>query len=158
MEVKTKGTTTILGSSRKPIKAPFVVLTDGREKHPYTFQGLRADASQGGGPLTVHWEWAHLEQGDYSIQGYADSVAIERKSLEDLYSTLGQHRERFQNEMERLAALEFAALVVESDWKSIIFQPPRRSRLNPKTVWRTCLSWTIRYGVPWFTVKNRRRS
>src|SRR5690606_30941828 len=81
--------------------------------------------------------------------------AIERKSLADLYSTLGQHRERFEAEIERLSYFDFAAVVIEAPWRSILLEAPERSKLEPKTISRTCFAWTQRYGVPWFTFENR---
>lgn len=106
--------------------------------------------------IDVAWDWQHLKSGDYSLRGYEERVAIERKSLADLFSTFGQHRDRFQRELERLAELDFAALVVEADWPTIFRSPPERSRLNPKTIWRSCVSWSVRYRVPWFNLPDRR--
>jgi DNA excision repair protein ERCC-4 len=142
--------------SSEPLTAPFEVLVDGREKHPYLFAGLRADARLAHRPLAVRWSWAHLPTGDYSLRGCEESVAIERKSMEDLYSTLGQHRDRFEAEHERMSKLDFAAVVIEASWGRIIHRPPERSRLDPKTVYRTAIAWSIRYRVPWFTCESRR--
>lgn len=139
-----------------PIACPFRVAIDQREKAPYHFAGLKADARHKRAPLDVSTEWAHLLTGDYSIVGHEERIAIERKSLEDLYSTLGQHRERFERAHERMAELEYAAVVVEASWDRILNDPPWRSQLRPKTVARTAMSWSIKYGVPWFTVDGRR--
>ena len=140
----------------EPIVAPFTVLVDGREKAPYRFTGLVADAAQQRRPLIVPTEWAHLETGDYTIRGHEDIVSVERKSLADLFSTLGQHRDRFEREHQRLAEIRCAAVVVEASWFDVLEMPPERSQLNPKTVWRTAISWSIRYGVPWVMAENRR--
>lgn len=83
-------------------------------------------------------------------------VAVERKSKEDLFSTLGQHRERFEAEHARLSALDFGAVVIEASWEEILERPPERSALNPKTIFRTCVAWSIRYRVPWFCLPGRR--
>lgn len=136
--------------------ASFTIQVDGREKQPYAFCGLHADAAQAHRPIVVRCAWAYLETGDYSIQGHEHEIAIERKSLADLYSTLGQHRERFEREHERLSHLDFAAVVIESTWDEILNSPPERSLLLPKTVFRTFCAWTVRYGVPWFTAGSRR--
>lgn len=140
----------------KPLPVPFAVVVDAREKAPYTFLGLRADSRSRYRPLWVQVVTAYLPTGDYSIQGLEHLVAVERKSLEDLYSTLGQNRERFEREHERLAALDFGAVVIEAEWSRIRRRPPERSLLHPKTITRTALSWSIRYRVPWFTVEDRR--
>jgi DNA excision repair protein ERCC-4 len=138
------------------LPCPFHVLVDGREKAPYTFQGIHADADKKHGLLAVATEWAHLRTGDYTILGMENLVTVERKSLEDLYSTLGQHRERFEDEHRRMAELASAAVIIEADWATILNDPPERSKLLPKAVFRTALSWMQRYGVPWMAMGSRR--
>jgi hypothetical protein len=147
----------------QPIEAaicPFNILVDGREKAPYRFDGLRTDAGQQHRPLVVTTEWCHLTTGDYTISGLEHLVCIERKSLTDLYSTLGQHRERFEREHQRMAAIVQrggrCCVVVESDWETAIHLPPPLSHLPPKVVLRTAVSWEVRYGVPWHFMPDRR--
>lgn len=135
---------------------PFTLIIDRREKHPYRFLGLRADAKFKNVPLAIPTAFGFLKSGDYSILGFEDRVAIERKSVVDLYSTLGQHRDRFQREHERMAALDFAAVVIEGSWDRVLNHPPEWSRLLPKTVYRTALAWQIRYGVHWIPCEDRR--
>jgi ERCC4-type nuclease len=147
---------------RKPektsITCPFTIVVDGREKAPYQFTGLTGDAGDNHLPILVAWQWAHLKTGDYSIEGLEHLVSVERKSLEDLYNTLGSHRDRFQAEHERLASYPQgrACVVVEASWDDILNRPPERSKLRPKTVLRTAISWSVRYGVPWVTAEDRR--
>lgn len=147
---------------RRPEKTsltcPFTVLVDGREKAPYQFTGILSDADLHHLPIIVPWEWAHLRTGDYSISGLEQSVSVERKSLDDLYNTLGSHRERFEAEHQRLAAYPTgrSCVVIEATWDDILNHPPERSRLRPKTVLRTAVSWQVRYGVPWVTAVDRR--
>lgn len=140
----------------QPHVVPFTVLVDGREKAPYKFHGLYADAKLGNVPLEIPVEWAHLPSGDYSIEGCEGLIAVERKSVEDLFSTLGQHRDRFEAEVARLAKLDSAAIVIEGSWARIMIDPPERSRLLPKTVLRTMIAWTQRYHVPWIPCEDRR--
>lgn len=139
-----------------PITVPFTVLVDSREKASYRFTGLRADAAQNRRDLIVPTQWVHLKTGDYSIKGLEGMVTVERKSLTDLFSTLGQHRERFEREHQRMTEMRAAMVVIESSWLAILHWPPERSKLNPKVVFRTAASWMVRYGVPWVTAENRR--
>ena len=138
------------------LTVPFTVLVDGREKAPYRFTGIDSDAKDGNRRLIVPTQWAHLKTGDYTIAGLEDVVAVERKSITDLFSTLGQHRKRFEAEHSRLAAFRRAVVVIEATWLEILHWPPGGSRLNPKTVFRTALSWHVRYGVPWIVAEDRR--
>jgi DNA excision repair protein ERCC-4 len=146
------------------ITAPFTVLIDGREKAPYRFTGIDSDARDGRRKIIVPTKWAHLKSGDYTVDGLQDIIAVERKSLKDLYGTLGQDRARFQAEHERMAKMQRAVVVIEASWFEIINMPPSfdyagemlQSKLPPKTVFRTALSWHVRYGVPWIVAEDRR--
>ena len=146
------------------ITAPFTVLIDGREKAPYRFTGIDSDARDGRRKIIVPTQWAHLKTGDYTVDGLQDIVAVERKSLADLFGTLGWNRNRFRAEHERMAKMQRAIVVIEASWFEIINMPPsferaglmRQSNLPPKTVFRTALSWHVRYGVPWIVAEDRR--
>lgn len=96
------------------------VVIDTREQRPFAFEGMKCDAADGGGPLTVPTLRGTLKSGDYSLKGYETRVAVERKSIEDLFGTLGQGRERFERELARLSLYRFAAVVVEADWRAIL--------------------------------------
>jgi ERCC4-type nuclease len=136
---------------------PAVVLIDSREQMPFRFTGLRADASDGRRPLAVTTRVETLPTGDYSLEGMSERVAVERKSLTDLFATLGQDRERFERELTRLAEMTFAAVVIEADWLKILKQPPDFSRLNPKTIFRSVIAWQQRFPkVHWWACPDRR--
>jgi DNA excision repair protein ERCC-4 len=135
---------------------PFTVVVDTREQRPYQFEGIRADANDGRRPLRVPVESVTLESGDYSVKGYEDLVAVERKSLDDLYGTLGQGRERFERELVRLNSMWYAAVMVEADWQTVLASPPERSQLNPLTVFRSVVAWQQRCPtVHWWFVPDR---
>ena len=53
------------------------ILIDTREQAPFTFQGYDVDP-----------EPATLPVGDYSLVGFEDRAAVERKSLDDLVGCL----------------------------------------------------------------------
>lgn len=105
------------------ITNPFTVAIDTREQHPYSFTKLRSDARQKHRPLSIPTLPSTLKSGDYSIIGHESQIAVERKSLEDLYSTLGQGRERFERELQRLQEMQFSAIVIEAGWNRILSKP-----------------------------------
>lgn len=121
-----------------PLPTTFVVICDTREARPFRFEGLFADAKDGNRPLLVRTERRGLASGDYSLAGYADRVAIERKSLADLLSTLGQERERFERELARLDQMEHALVVVEASWHQVLDLVP--SCLVDLAAWLDSLS------------------
>ena len=85
------------------------IIIDTREQRPLSFESLHI---RGVAKLdtVVH----KLDVGDYSIQGLEDKVFIERKSVQDLYGTLFQGRERFERELERAREHKYKYLVIES--------------------------------------------
>jgi hypothetical protein len=147
-------------TNRRPtiLECPFTVAIDTREQNPWTFTGFTSDASQGSKPLVIHTEAATLQSGDYSIRGLESEVAIERKSLADLYGTVSEHLRhrsefgrnvpsRFERELIRLSRMRFAAMVIEAGWSAICLNPPPHTRLTGKTVYRVLISWMVRYGI-----------
>lgn len=143
--------------SGQPLDLPFTVLVDQQEGRPYKFRDLRADAREGRRPLRVATRTVHLKTGDYSLEGMEDRVSVERKSLADLYGTLGGARERFERELARLQQMECATVVIEASWPQILLDPPEFSRLNPKTVHRSIIAWQQEFPrVHWWAAGDRR--
>ena len=152
---------------KNSIVLPFTILIDNREKAPYGFDNVppaRQPKLAHGDQikrLIVPTRTMFLPAGDYGIEGMIQDVAVERKSLEDLYSTLGQNRERFEREIKKLNRYFVAAVIVEADLRQILrpaeFRPGWRSRLSPKSVYGTLLSWEQKYrNVHWHLVGSRR--
>ena len=146
-------------SDAGPKQSPYCLVIDSREKTPFTFAGVKCDARDGGRPLAVRTVVRGLPSGDYSVEGLESQVAVERKSLADLYNTLGQGRDRFERELERLDAMEYAAVVIEASWQSILSQTHLYSKLPPKIVFRSIISWQQRFRrVHWWPTEGRRLS
>ncbi len=134
---------------------PFTVVVDSREQAPFGFRNLTSDVGDGKRPLIVSTEKQGLKTGDYSIAGYEDQVAIERKSLSDFLGCCGNDRKRFQKQLERLNEIKVAYVVVEAGWPSIL-AGHEHSRLNPKTVFRSVLAWQQRLpGIHWMMCSTR---
>lgn len=140
----------------EPIIADFTVIIDNNEQHPFQFRNFKADAHKKFRPLVVPTVTRSLDTGDYSIEGLEHLVTVERKSLEDLYGTLGQHRDRFERELVRMSEMDFAAVVIEASWNRILQKPPEHSSLLPKTVFRSVLAWQQRFpNVHWWDCETR---
>ena len=104
----------------------YTIAIDTREQRPYEFPGAVV--------MT-------LPTGDYSIVGLEHRVAIERKSKADAYGSLGQGRARFRRECERLAALDYAAIVVEDTVPGFL-RRPAHSKMNPRSAIGSLLAWS----------------
>jgi ERCC4-type nuclease len=140
-----------------PLAFPGVILVDRREQLPFAFNGLTADAKDKNRPIAVTTRVETLATGDYSLDGFTGQIAVERKSLADVFSTLGRGRQRFQRELERLNNLDVAAIVVEADWNTLINHPPAHTRMSSKCVYRSILAWQQRYvRLHWWLCPTRR--
>ncbi len=136
---------------------PFTVLVENREQAAFPFTEI---PSAPGRSYVIPIKRCYLPTGDYAIED-CPGIAIERKSLVDLYGTLGQHRRRFKNELERLSELDFAAIVIEASlrdiWQPAATQPDWRSNLSPRSVEGTIVSWSMRFPtVHWWPCDSRR--
>lgn len=124
------------------------LVIDTREQDPWDFGA------------TVPTVRAGLETGDYSLLGSEQDFAIERKSISDAFGTIVRERDRFEREIQRMARMKFAAILVEATVADIlaydspestdITEAQRKSR--PATVLHSLLSWHVTYGVPTYFV------
>jgi hypothetical protein len=87
-----------------------------------------------------------LPEGDYALDAYG-GIVIERKSKEDLWSTISQGRDRFEAELARIQE--------ESEWSEVVVQPGF-CNLNPKSLTRTIDAFMQRYPkVHWCWMPDR---
>jgi ERCC4-type nuclease len=136
--------------------SPFTVLVDTREQLPYTFASIRADANQGGATITVPTRRCTLNAGDYSIDGYARMVTVERKSLSDLAGSLTRGRRRFNAELERLREYDAAWIVCEAELSEMFTGVQFAPNFKPRTIVRSAMFWQIRYPrIHWWAVPGR---
>ncbi len=143
----------------------FTVICDSREQLPYEFTGM---TDKNGKALLVPTKIKGLASGDYSIEGMEDRLAIERKSLDDLYGSVTWGRDRFEREIIRLNEMgngertrHFSAVVIEATWPEIVapaeHRPGWENRTDPRSVEGTIIAWSIRYPrVSWWACGDRR--
>ena len=120
------------------------IIRDSREQNGYTFSGF-PDVTATTGTLAT---------GDYSLFGFTDKVAIERKELSDLIACLSHDRDRFTRELERLRGFESAVVIVEAQY-SDIQQGRYRSHMNPEAAEQSIISIMERYRLPFFFAGDR---
>ena len=124
--------------ARKKYKK-FTIIRDSREKKGCGWN-FRASANCEGMVIKK------LDTGDYSVEGYEDLIMVERKTIPDLWGSLGQWRTRFMKEMDR--ALEFPVryLVIEGTLGDIN-KGFRYSKISPEYILATLTSLEIKYGI-----------
>lgn len=145
------------------IVAPFTVLIDQREQAPFAFQNIASDAASGAHPIAIPTRSELLATGDYTIEGYANRLTIERKSVADFVGTLTAGRERFEAELERAAQMQAAFVVCEGDWDEVMWHVlqkpaiPGRRTVHPKTLTNSVIAWQLRYpSIHWWFCSGRR--
>jgi len=116
---------------------PFTIVCDTREQDGYDFTGLASIR-------------AGLPTGDYSLAGFENRVAVERKNKSDAWNCVAGDRPRFERCLERLAALERAAIVIECDLRDFAVRPAYIHRVTPATAVGSYVSWSCKYRIPVF--------
>ena len=122
-----------------PIPAGFVLVIDTREQQPL-FTGKAYAAA-----LPV--EHRAIETGDYTIAGHEGRVAIERKKMSDLYAYLGAERRKTRPKLEKLGAMDWAALIIEASEADLARQYKYSTKLTPEHVRGFLTSVRVRYGI-----------
>ncbi len=131
-----------MGAERPGWDQPVIVI-DTREQEAYSFSEERAAVVR-----------RVLPAGDYSLAGFEDRIAVERKSLEDFVGTVIRGRERFRRELKRLQDYEAACIVVEADLASLL-AGRYRAGVHPNAVVGAAMSIIVDYGIPVFFCSDR---
>jgi len=121
-----------------------ILIVDSMEQKPYTFKPFRK--------WFAAIERRRLPVGDYSIAGLEDQVAVERKSLQDLFNCCSPFGSRgaFVRACERLTKMEFSALIIEGSITKIL-RSNEFSGMHPNAVFGTIQALAVRWGIqPWF--------
>ena len=119
------------------------IIIDTRETLAYNFAWILSSKPKPAKSLI----YKKLDTCDYSLQGYENQVGIERKTLSDAFGSFGRNRKRLQREFERMSKFDYAAMVIESSLGNMFKNPPEHSQMTPKSVFRSLLSWSIKYNV-----------
>lgn len=133
-------------NSGKDGHLPMRLIIDTREQAPFTFTKF----------IGVVTERAALLTGDYSLPGFEDKAAIERKSLEDLIGCLmGENRNRFERELVRASRYDLFCVVVESSLDDVS-KGRYRSGMKSHAALQSIIALQVRYRVPFIWAGNRR--
>ncbi|RLC38384.1 hypothetical protein DRH27_02360 [Candidatus Falkowbacteria bacterium] len=139
---------------------PFTIIVDTREQEPFTFGEIKTTPGRGSRTIVVPIKVAHLPTGDYAVSGLTDQFTVERKSLSDLFGTVGGGRDRFVRELGRMDVMPLGGfVVVERSWESIRADPPEKSEISPASIEGSIRAWRYQFRrVGWVFCLNRRRA
>jgi DNA excision repair protein ERCC-4 len=124
-------------------KDDFGIVVDTREKAPWNFEE--------GGFFTVR---KALPAGDYSIIGMEHEVAVERKTLNDFVNTVIWYRDRFTEEMIKLAPYRYKMIVVESSFDDVV-EERYKCKAHPKSIIAIACNLHVQFNVPVYFVGDR---
>jgi len=128
------------------------IIIDSRETRPLAF---RASGTLEG------TEIRKLDVGDYSIAGFEDKIAVERKDPNDLFGTLGKSHNRFKRELERAKSLDYFAIVVDCSFSNIrdkTFEGAHWSQMRGDVIIQILSTLELKYGFPVHYCKDRNES
>jgi ERCC4-type nuclease len=126
-----------------------IIVQDSREQNPLPFRQ---------GKIIEKVIVQKLDVGDYTVQGYENQFAFERKSLPDLFSTCGIGHDRFKKCLERSTRLKYFALVIEGTFSQIRYKDfpgAHNSRMRGDVVLKILFDWQRQYGFHLFFCQNR---
>jgi len=113
------------------------IYVDTREQKPYKFRGCIV-------------EHRTLKTGDYSVKSGLgkNGIVLERKSLNDLFSTLTNtsNRKRFEDELSRMNDYGFKAIVIEGGVADVL-HGHKRSAANGRLVLKYLLELCLKHKV-----------
>ena len=141
----------IKGKNKRALKLQmvpkdFVLVIDTDEKLPL-FEGWANRIS------IVHQALSH---GDYSLLGFENQLAIERKRESDLLSYIGSERSRTNRKIRAMHDHKFKAIVVEEDYSDLMSGLFHYSQKTPQDIWAFMRWTTVMHGFHWFFDSDRR--
>jgi len=119
-----------------------VVLVDTREREPLVLFEKHPNWFSGRHQIK-------LDAGDYSVDGMKGLLALERKSLADVFacSSPSASRERFINQCVRLARLRWRAILVQATLEDVK-RGMTCTDIHPNAVCGTLDAVEAKFGIP----------
>ena len=106
-----------------------------------------------------------LDVGDYSIEvdgkNLSNEISIERKSLTDLFGTLGHGHKRFKAELERALKLKYFAIVIDGGYTCCInkdFEKSYLLKMRGYVITSILFTIHVKYKIPIFFTQGRTES
>ena len=125
-----------------------ILYIDSREQKPLSFESNLIHSIQR----------TKLPYGDYacSVNGKKCPIIFERKSIGDLFGTLGKNIERFKKEIERSKESgNLLVIIVEKPLKTVI-KGYQRSKMKGIAVVRTLFTLMLKHHIPFVLCSDRK--
>lgn len=123
----------------------YTIIIDTREQQPWSFKHHSIASKK-------------LDAGDYSLEGFENILAIERKkSVCEIANNVVESR--FKDALERLGQLKYSFILLEFDLENVLNYPigstlPKRlwdkTKITPTFLLRNILDWELKYNIKIF--------
>lgn len=126
-----------------------IIWQDTREQEPLDFSGF---------DIITEVKESKLDCGDYCIQfknGFIPNLRFERKSIPDLFGTLGKGHKRFKQEIERANTFSIKLILLIEGSLSEVDNGTYYSTIEGGSIIKTVFSLWERYGVYPIFAKDR---
>lgn len=120
----------------------YTIIIDTREQQPWSFKHHSVASKK-------------LDAGDYSLEGFENILAIERKkSVCEIANNIVESR--FKDALERLGQLKYSFLLLEFDLDKVLNYPigstlPKRlwdkTKITPVFLLKNILDWQLKYNI-----------
>lgn len=123
------------------------IFVDTREKKPLDFKQ----------PYINSISTTKLPYGDYACKHNNEKFPFifERKSIADLFGTLGGSYDRFKKEMNRATSDGVTLVIIVEKPLSKVIDGYERSKIQGIAVARTLFTLTLKYKIPFICCSNR---
>lgn len=125
-----------------------IILVDTREQAPLEFNH----------PMITEVRRQKLEVGDYAVlfkDGSVPSVFFERKSIGDLYGTLGKGYKRFKREIQKVLDKKWTMIIIIEGSLTKVLKGYKHSTLEGISIVKKLMTLWIRYGIRPVFCSNR---
>jgi ERCC4-type nuclease len=99
-----------------------------------------------------------LKYGDYSLKGWEDMISIERKNLDDLWSSVTVDADRFKRELVELSKYERKWILVEGTEAEALRPDLGGRSIHPNSIRGALTSIQVRAGIPIYFGYSRSES
>lgn len=117
----------------------FTLIVDTREQRPFNFNKYPVEVRR-----------SKLDAGDYSVEGHEHLIAIERKSMSDLVSTLTTGHKRFKKEIERSLNYTYFGIIVEESFTMLLhdaYEGAKHNKASGEVVAKIVNAIRVKYNV-----------
>lgn len=132
----------------------FFIIADTREATPWLFNRQMSFLTLHAGDYSIGYKIAPLLGDRRKEVSLVNLFAVERKaSISDLAACVTTERQRFEEELKKLADLKWRAVICEFSFETFLLEA-LKFNIAPAALSHSIFSWQFKYKLPWFFCPN----